>query len=309
MGLVLVKEVANSIVVDWGSSNFRAYLLSPDGMKQAMISSERGIKSMASTGFANYLCAQLAPWQASGRLPVLLCGMVGSNIGWHEVPYIPAPCSLEQLAAGLYRVAEGDIHGWIVPGLSARNPWAMPDAMRGEEMQALGWQRLHGTAQGQHALCLPGTHNKWVTLQHGQLTGFATAMTGECYQLITRHSILSGDTQDFDRAAFQCGVEQAIRHPGVLHQLFSARSQVLIGELAAEHSHSYISGLLIGDEVAQMQRAGQLQVNTPIALLGERHLCVLYQSAIELIGLHAAVYDAEQCLLAAASYLLEYQGL
>ena len=62
--------------------------------------------------------------------------------------------------------------------------------MRGEETQILGLlDELAG--DGPHALCLPGTHSKWATVEHGRITTFHTAMTGELYAVLTQHSLLA----------------------------------------------------------------------------------------------------------------------
>ncbi len=46
-------------------------------------------------------------------------------------------------------------------------------------------------ARGEQVVCMPGTHSKWVRVVSGQVTGFSTFMTGELFDVITKHSILS----------------------------------------------------------------------------------------------------------------------
>src|SRR3546814_4789014 len=61
--------------------------------------------------------------------------------------------------------------------------------MRGEETQVLGALAALPATGG--LVCLPGTHSKWVRVEDGALQGFATYMTGEVFDLLQGHSILS----------------------------------------------------------------------------------------------------------------------
>ncbi|PMU87476.1 2-dehydro-3-deoxygalactonokinase, partial [Pseudomonas sp. GP01-A4] len=78
----------------------------------------------------------------------------------------------------------------IVPGLAVNQPGRPGDVMRGEETQILG----AGVRDG--ILVLPGTHSKWATLEAGRVTGFRTAMTGELYAVLLRHSLLGRLAED-----------------------------------------------------------------------------------------------------------------
>jgi 2-dehydro-3-deoxygalactonokinase len=65
-----------------------------------------------------------------GDLPLLLAGMIGSNRGWVEAPYVPCPAGLDELAAALV---------WAEPGARRSSPACFlvgqgrADVMRGEE--------------------------------------------------------------------------------------------------------------------------------------------------------------------------------
>ena len=58
----------------------------------------------------------LAAWPTS--LPVFICGMAGSQNGWHEVPYVSVPAPLHKIADGIVRFESRkgrQIH--MMPGL------------------------------------------------------------------------------------------------------------------------------------------------------------------------------------------------
>ena len=87
-----------SIVVDWGTSNFRAYLVQADGQCLERIDSADGLNNIERP-FADVLLGHITHWlQQYGPLTALLSGMVGSPSGWREVPHLASPASVAQLA-------------------------------------------------------------------------------------------------------------------------------------------------------------------------------------------------------------------
>ena len=72
--------------------------------------------------------------QRLGDHPLLLAGMVGSNRGWKEAPYVPCPAGIDDLARSLVWAGEREA---IVPGVSYIGD-GRADVMRGEEVQLLG---------------------------------------------------------------------------------------------------------------------------------------------------------------------------
>jgi 2-dehydro-3-deoxygalactonokinase len=158
--------------------------------------------------------------------------------------------------------------------------------MRGEEVQILGLaDRLPGS--GPHLLCLPGTHSKWVWLDAGRIVSLRTAMTGELYALLRRHSLLAalmpaGDDAD-DADAFARGVAESARDGGLLHHLFGVRTQGLFGALGAAQAPSCLSGLLIGHELRGLLPPGC----TTVHLVGDAALVQRYQRALAALGVVA----------------------
>src|SRR5439155_22401473 len=75
----------------------------------------------------------------------------------------------------------------ILPGVCQRLTGA-EDVMRGEETQLLGLGTLWPGFSG--VVCLPGTHSKWVQLTGRRVERFATAMTGELFEVLRTHSVL-----------------------------------------------------------------------------------------------------------------------
>lgn len=261
------------IAVDWGTSSLRGALLDEAGRVLEEKSAPLGILNVPNGDFAGTFAAQFAGWLGSG-VPCLISGMAGSRQGWAEAPYVACPAGPAELAQHLHWIEKGRIA--IVPGLSDTTR-DVPDVMRGEEVQIFGALRLAGVSDG--LFVLPGTHSKWATVRGGRVTGFRTFMTGEVYGLFARHSILARTLDaeaPLDKAAFLRGVEQAGRGEGLLHDAFGVRALGLFGGLSPAESASYLSGLLIGDEIGRQElSAGGEVIVIGAPALGERYALAL----------------------------------
>ncbi len=266
------------IGVDWGTSSFRAWRFGADGEVRAEVRAERGILRVAAGGFAAVLAEEVGPWLAAGESRVLLSGMVGSRQGWVEAPYLACPAGAEEIAAGLVAVPFAGAECRLVPGLAARDGQGVPEVMRGEETQILG--ALAGS--GPEALfCLPGSHAKWARVADGRITGFSTFMTGEVFAALRSGTILGrmmGEGAD-DEAAFARGVARAKDPGGLLHHLFGVRTLGLMEGLEGAASAAYLSGLLIGHELAAVMTGAE-----EIFVVGAPAIAARYATAIGLAG-------------------------
>jgi len=273
------------IALDWGTSNLRASLLGRDGAVLDTRSAAAGVMAVPERRFAEALLSLCGDWLAAHpRCACIASGMVGSRQGWVEAPYVECPASLGDAAARLVQVAFGHGHELhIVPGLRCVGDDGQSDVMRGEETQLWGADLRAGSC-----VVLPGTHSKWAWLGDGdRVLGFQTHMTGEVYALLTQHSIL-GRLMEFGAAfapaAFDDGVLLGMQqHAHLLHTLFAARTAGLMGHRAATELPDFLSGLLIGAEVASARSSGR-GVGT-VTLLGDGALCDRYARALGLSGL------------------------
>lgn len=283
------------IAADWGTTNRRAYLIDREGKCADEFDDDKGILSVPKGGFE---AAVREIRERLGDRPLLLAGMVGSNRGWIEAPYVPCPAGLEDLAAALVWPKEGRTA--IVPGVSFSSG---PDVMRGEEVQLLG-AHAAGLVSESALVCHPGTHNKWVRLEGGRIVRFATVMTGELFNLLCEHSILadllSGTAEPGD--AFASGVVRGLEHECLPAELFKIRARVLLGQADAKDAPSYGSGLLIGSDVrAGLRQAGDSEV----VVMGRPELTRLYSEALRIAGRECREVDGEQAFLAGAKGIAE----
>jgi 2-dehydro-3-deoxygalactonokinase len=115
--------------------------------------------------------------------------------------------------------------------------------------------QLAGAGVTDGTVLLPGTHSKWVRMSAGAACSFQTFMTGELFALLTRHSLLGrlmtpgGD----DPAAFDLGVDRSLASPAISARLFSVRTEGLFDRIPPSSLPDYLSGLLIGAEIAAMR--------------------------------------------------------
>ncbi len=278
------------VAVDWGTSSLRAARLDARGKVLEERLLPRGILTIPANGFATFFEATYEDWTRGTGIFTLISGMAGSNQGWKEAPYCPCPAGFDEVAGALTWIEAQRIA--IVPGLSCEHPHA-PDVMRGEEVQIFGAMQLTGLRDG--LFVLPGTHSKWAQVQNGRVVSFRTYMTGEFYALLSQHSILAktlpaDGEAPFDADAFAQGIATAAAGAGLLHTAFSARTLSLFSRMAPAAQPSYLSGLVIGEELRlQMHDAEKARPGSDngVVLIGSSTLTARYSHALALQGVRS----------------------
>jgi 2-dehydro-3-deoxygalactonokinase len=181
----------------------------------------------------------------------------------------------------------------------------VPDVMRGEETQLMG-AAAEGRETGDGLFVLPGTHSKWAVLRGGRIAWFATFMTGELFAVLSQHSILGrlmtaeesggGDGGADADAAFDRGVAAGLAAPGperggLIRRLFGARTLALFGRLSEAGVRPYLSGLLIGGEIAEARQCLHLKdralLTPPLTVIGAAGLAARYERAFAAAGIAA----------------------
>jgi 2-dehydro-3-deoxygalactonokinase len=275
------------IAVDWGTSALRGARLDEAGRVLEEKSAPLGILNVPSGDFAKVFAAQFSEWMKPAGTRCLISGMAGSRQGWGEAPYVACPAGADELARQLHWIERDRVA--IVPGLSDTQG-DVPDVMRGEEVQIFGAMRLAGLTDG--LFVLPGTHSKWATVRAGRVTGFRTFMTGEVYGLFAQHSILARTLDaaaPLDEAAFRRGVSRATNGEGLLHNAFGVRALALFDRLSPAESASYLSGLLIGDELSRQT----LPKSGEVIVIGASTLVERYALALGVQGATVHTFGAE----------------
>ncbi len=266
------------IAIDWGTTAARAYRLDASGTVLDVRTAQLGIQHVQDGRFRDALDTLLGDWR-NEPVPRLACGMVGSQQGWIEAPYVDCPSPLAALADGIAHTPEGALA--IVPGIRTRDAHGIPDVMRGEETQIAGVVDEH---EQRVLVVLPGTHCKWARVESGRIVDFTTYMTGELYDILIKHSILgrlSVPGPGGTGPGFARGVERGLK-PGALgHDMFGARTLALMGELPREDVADWLSGILIGREVRNARTWAHRHGydGARVRLVGENALLARYELA------------------------------
>jgi 2-dehydro-3-deoxygalactonokinase len=310
---------------DWGTTNFRLRLLAgPAATVLAEVQTSGGVRQVAGTAtgcareaaFADYLAERLAELRRQAAfdpalVPLAISGMASSALGWRELPYAATPQPLD--GSGLTLAAVGGLgRTWLISGVRHGD-----DVMRGEETELLGllsqpaWQRWATDS----VVLLPGTHSKHVRVQQGRLVGFRTYMTGELFEAISRHTILSHAVSErhelapgsAELEAFTAAVHDAA--DGLTHALFTLRTNRLFDRCTPSANRARLSGLLIGAELHDLAR---LHPTAPLLLAAGAHQAPGYQAAAAALGLAprlAVVPPAVVALAASHGHALLLQRL
>ena len=286
------------VAIDWGSSALRGARLARQGRVLEQRSFARGVLTLAPGEFATVFDTLFGDWTGPGGAVCLISGMAGSKQGWREAPYCACPAGFDDLAAQLTWLNLGAHRApvAIVPGLSCEHSCvlpglaAIPDVMRGEEVQIFGAMHLTGLRNG--IFVLPGTHSKWAQVADGRVTGFRTYMSGELFALLSQHSILARTIEPDappDDNAFALGVQRAGQGGGLLHHAFGARTLSLFSRMSRAALTSYLSGLVIGEELATQK----LAAGNEVVVIGAPGLTDRYAQALALRGVRAKALDAQ----------------
>lgn len=303
------------IAVDWGTSRLRARLVDPDARVLAEAESGEGIgqidaKQLAG-GHEAIFERLVHDWPT---VPAIMAGMIGSRQGWREAAYVPCPSTPATLGAEILRfqTSRGRPVA-IVPGLKLDVPARDGDVIRGEETQMIG---VIDRDPGFTGVCiLPGTHSKWARIDNGVIVGFQTFISGELFSLLAkesflRHSVAESGADLSAMADFSLGVRRtACDGLPFVSSLFSVRARQLLMGVKAENNLAYLSGLIIGGEIAAAQKVDPLAAATALRIVAAESLARAYQTALRIVGFDAEALDGDALVLQGLMHLARIIGL
>jgi 2-dehydro-3-deoxygalactonokinase len=259
------------IFVDWGSTNFRAFLSQGGRVVDRLEVAGHGIltawgeasATARAVAFGTFLAETLRDWLARhSGCPLLLCGAIGSREGWVETRYVEAPAGFAEVTAGV-RVLDplpaGPLAGRriaIVAGVAQASADGRHDVMRSEEVKALGAAAVLGRCDG--VLCIPGTHCKWIRIEAGRIVALQTVMTGDVFGALSAgHSFApllaaKPEAQAAERlASFDQGLALAGQGGDLLRDIWQVRAVTLHAARPPADLRAFLSGILIGHEMRE----------------------------------------------------------
>ncbi|HEU4651224.1 MAG TPA: 2-dehydro-3-deoxygalactonokinase, partial [Croceibacterium sp.] len=287
---------ASAIIGDWGSTRLRLWRIERGEVRERR--EGPGIAGLADP--ASALLAALGDWPAER---VCLCGMAGASEGLCTAPYVECPADTATWRASAVTCEIAGLRVVVAAGLSSRDDTGRPDVMRGEETQIFGaMSRNPGLASGRHCALLPGTHSKWAWLDEGRIARFRTCMTGELFALLGNSSLrFAGKANAAEEAeGFAAGLARAGESIGLLEGLFEARAAQMRDGRSSAWAAGFVSGLLIGSEVAGPRSTPP---EGPVTVIGDPGLTARYASALDHFGLPHTVADGDACAIAGLGLL------
>lgn len=273
-----------------------------------------GGATVHSSRFQDFLIARIEEMHPDSRggedCFVAISGMASSSVGWIELPYASMPFLLDgsSLVTRSLKLkisnGPGEANVLLLSGLA--NEKGM---MRGEETELIGlWpDAANLSGNREMVVVLPGTHSKHVFVREGCVVDLRTYMTGELFEILSRHSILNASVSDHTEAGdlgdpeavqgFLAGVDQA-KKQGLPQSLFEVRSRQVLKSCSARSNRWFLSGLLIG---AEMLELGGME-GAPVSILlhaGEPQLSA-YLLASDRLGIRQGIRSTDKLLAAGA---------
>ncbi|MEM6803988.1 MAG: 2-dehydro-3-deoxygalactonokinase [Bacteroidota bacterium] len=295
---------------DWGTSSFRLRLVEAQTLSILYeLKASEGIKHLhtqyhsredlpvnRSQFYLAFLMEKIKILQNKAganlkHLPLVFSGMVSSSIGLKELPYGDLPFHFEKPelpSVWLQDQLDFPYKLLLISGIRNNN-----DVMRGEETQILGLSSLYNIENS--LVILPGTHSKHVYTDERGIIDFKTYMTGEAFEIWSKHSVLSHSLKKVEKIpdflAFRKGVDEGSRG-NILHKLFNVRTNELLKGFSGHSNYYFLSGVLIGAELRELAE----QKFRYIYLCGEGIIQDLYKEALSKLGYlgQLRVLDAEQ---------------
>lgn len=308
----MTRDISNAalIAVDWGTSRLRAFLLDTGGSELAEVESDEGIAKVPAGQHEAVFERLVAGWP---MVPAIMAGMIGSRQGWREAAYLPCPASPSGLAGKMLRFQASGRDIAIVPGVMLRSSVRDGDVIRGEETQIIG---LLGRDPGfEGIVILPGTHSKWATVGGGAIADFQTFLTGEMFELLSRtsflrHSVAEGGAEPSTLPDFALAVQRTVTEGlPFLAAIFSVRVRQLLDNVEKTDNLAYLSGLVIGGEIAAAKTTGRLMPGAVPRIIGNRSLARAYIRAFEIAGHRTETLDGKEMVLAGLTHLAGVTGI
>ncbi|HEV8082087.1 MAG TPA: 2-dehydro-3-deoxygalactonokinase [Chitinophagaceae bacterium] len=222
----------------------------------------------------------------TNNLPIIISGMASSNIGMRNLPYKECPFSTNgnDLNVEIIEATNNCKHSiLLVSGARTDN-----DVMRGEETQLIG--SIDNSEKEEQVFILPGTHSKHAQVKNSKVAGFKTYMTGEFFELLTKKSILSNSVEKVDDLSnagtlksFEKGIENSL-HVNILNGSFQVRTNDLFKKLSKQENYCYLSGLLIGTELKE------LNPHTSCTIVCDEMIRKFYNAALRKLNITKVKY-------------------
>ena len=317
------------ICVDAGTTNTRVWMTRGDRIL-AKAQATVGVRDTARDGSNARLqaalgdliarvCRERPPEEDEAPACVIAAGMITSPLGLTEVPHIPAPAGIAELADAVEQYSFSDITALpilLVPGVRCGPAPCDPDAIgaadviRGEETLAAG---LVATGRlGPRATLLNlGSHWKAIRLdERSRIAASVTSMSGELIHTAQTQTILA-DAVPHERPAeldsiwLEAGMRQQ-RQAGLARALFCVRLLHQCCDGTPDERLAFLIGAFLAADLDALISRKVLTPDSHVAITGGGLIAEAWQSALARAAIASSLVgesEVEAAMLAGFSQI------
>jgi 2-dehydro-3-deoxygalactonokinase len=307
------------ICVDAGTTNTRVWLTAGDRVL-ARARAGVGVRDTARDGSSERLRNALrelidqvrddARNQGFAQSPecapecVIAAGMITSPLGLAEVPHIPTPAGLNELAAATrqYNFPEiTDLPILLIPGARSgprrcdQETVGATDVMRGEETLLIGLHTL-GLLAPRSTLLNLGSHWKVIEFdQYARIAASVTSMTGELIHTAQTQTILAGSVpqarpEACDREWLEAGMREQ-RRSGLARALFCVRLLEQGSDGSADQRLSFLLGAFLASDMDAMVSRGLFDSAGKVVIAGGGVIAEAWRGALAQLSAQTVILD------------------
>lgn len=305
------------ISCDWGTSSFRLRLI--EAATKNILAETKSAQGIAATYalwkeqpvtdrvlfYTGVLLQQIKLLETQcgyllDEITILISGMASATIGMMELPYKPIPLQINRPDFQIHIISATAICRHTIIIISGVR--SATDVMRGEETMLAGCAVANIASE--QLFIFPGTHSKHVMVQNGLLKDFKTYMTGELFDLLISKSILATAVENDsftpqNSNAFIKGVKESV-DANILNAIFHVRTNQLFGTADKNENFHYLSGLLIGEELKNIQPG----IFLLITIVASGNLLSLYAEALSVLGFKNIKFvNADKALIQGQAFI------
>jgi 2-dehydro-3-deoxygalactonokinase len=309
--------VATAILIDGGTTNTRAWLVS-EGRTWVAETVMIGVRDAARDGGQTRFAAGVRELlervrrrarEAGAPEPgcVVAAGMITSGLGLAEVPHVAAPAGIRDLVGGAIWIEAPEVTDLpilLVPGVRTGPLRAEPesigaaDVMRGEETLCAGLLAT-GLLAPAGVLYNLGSHWKLVTTDdEGRIAGSRTSMTGELVHATQNETILAAAVpprrpEAIDARWFAAGMSEA-EGSGLARALFCVRLLHQRCDGSEEQRLSFLLGAYAAADLDPLVRSRVFRSGIPLVISGRDPLATAVRDVLQARSLDARVLSPSQ---------------
>ncbi len=208
---------------------------------------------------------------------IIASGMITSALGLKEIEHLHVPVSLEKFSKNIVKVKFFEFEIYLITGIKVEKKYFKEehlksiDVIRGEEVEVFGI--LEEIKIDEPALViLPGSHNKFIEVNNGNIMDLLTTMSGEIYDVMTKYTILKTSVDEkfadkIEKKYLTLGNKIGKKY-GINQGSFMLRGLDLSEKLTTNEKSNYLLGLVLSEDISSLEKNRYLKKYKKIIIAG-----------------------------------------